>query len=204
VPDLRGRRVSFNVEGSPVDYALRLGFRKFGLTLQDVEVQRISNADTAPALANGAVDAGILPEPGPVLIESRGIGARLARASELVPVQTGSIIVIGPSMRERGDATITRFLVAYVRGLRDALAAIQGDHLTDPAVLAVLSKWTNLPPDTITQAIASPVAPDGRLDLEDLNRQQDFWVQEGLVPTRADLSQFVEYKYIDAARAQLQ
>jgi NitT/TauT family transport system substrate-binding protein len=203
MPDLRGRRVSFNVEGSPVDYALRLGFRRFGMGVQDVDVQRLSNSDTAPALANGAVDAGILPEPGPVLIETRGIGTRLARASEMVSPQTGSIIVIGPSMRDRGDAVITRFVSAYVRGLRDSLAAMQGDHIVDPAVLTILSKWTNLPAETIMRAEAIAVPPDGRLDLDDLNRQQDFWAEEGLIPTRTDLSKFVEYKYVDAARAQV-
>jgi len=201
LPDLRGKRVSFNVEGSPVDYALRHGFQKYGLSLQDVEVQRISNTDTAPALANGALDAGILPEPGPVLIESRGIGVRLLEASEMVPEQTGSMLTIGPSMSARGDAVITRFLAAYLRGLRDTNAAIKDNHLTDPAVLAIVSKWTNLPSDTIAKATNLPVDANGRIDLDDVIQQQDFWVQQGLVPTPVDLHKFIDYKYIDAARA---
>jgi NitT/TauT family transport system substrate-binding protein len=201
LPDLRGRRVSFNVEGSPVDYALRHGFEKYGLSLQDVEVQRLSNADTAPALANGASDAGILPEPGPVLIETRNIGVRLLEASEMVPEQTGSIVTIGPSMTAKGDPAVTRFLAAYLRGLRDANAALKDNHLVDPAVLAIVSKWTNLPAETITKARSSAVDPNGRIDLDDVTRQQDFWVREGLVPTPADLRQFIDYKYVDAARA---
>ena len=203
LPDLRGRRVSFNVEGSPVDYSLRHGFQKFGLSLQDVEVQRVSNSDTAPALANGAMDAGILPEPGPVLIESRNIGVRLMEAKEMVPEQTGSMLTIGPSIRAKGDTVITRYLAAYLRGLRDSLGALQDNHITDPAVLAIVSKWTNLPPETITKAVSLPIDANGRIDLDDVTRQQDFWVREGLVPTPADLRQFVDSKYIDAARAQL-
>jgi NitT/TauT family transport system substrate-binding protein len=203
LPDLRGRRVSFNVEGSPVDYALRHGFQKYGLTLQDVEVQRVSNTDTAPALANGAMDAGILPEPGPVLIETRNIGVRLLEAKDMVPEQTGSIITIGPSIRAKGDAVITRYLAAYLRGLRDSVGALKDNHLTDPAVLAIVSKWTNLPPETITKAVALPVDVNGRIDLDDVMRQQDFWVREGLVPTPADLRQFVDTKYVEAARAML-
>ncbi|HZR98042.1 MAG TPA: ABC transporter substrate-binding protein [Chloroflexota bacterium] len=203
LPDLRGRRVSFNVEGSPVDYALRNGFQKYGLSLQDVEVQRVSNTDTAPALANGATDAGILPEPGPVLIETRGIGVRLMEASDMVGDQTGSMLTIGPSMTARGDAVITRYLAAYLRGLRDTTAAIKDNHLTDPDVLAIVGKWTNLPADTISKAVTLPVDVNGRIDLDDVIRQQEFWVREGLVPTPVDLRQFVDYQYVDAARALL-
>jgi NitT/TauT family transport system substrate-binding protein len=203
LPDLRGRRVNFNVEGSPVDYALRLGFQKYGLTLQDVEVQRVSNSDTAPALANGAMDAGILPEPGPVLVETRNIGVRLLEAKDMVSEQTGSIVAIGPSIRAKGDAVITRYLAAYLKGLRDSVGALKDNHLTDPAVLAIVSKWTNLPPETITKATALPVDVNGRIDMDDIIRQQDFWVREGLVPTPADLRQFVDSKYVEAAQATL-
>jgi NitT/TauT family transport system substrate-binding protein len=160
----------------------------------------VSNSDTAPALANGATDAGILPEPGPVLIETRDIGVRLMEASEMVGNQTGSMLTIGPSMTARGDAVITRYVAAYLRGLRDATAAIKDNHLTDPAVLAIVGKWTNLPPDTISKAVTLPVDVNGRIDLDDVIKQQEFWVREGLVPTPVDLHKFVEYKYVDAAR----
>ncbi|HEY7062540.1 MAG TPA: hypothetical protein VII06_13755 [Chloroflexota bacterium] len=43
--------------------------------------------------------------------------------------------------------------------------------------------------------------PDGRIDLDDLTRQQAFWAQEGLVPTKVDLTRYVDYKYLDAALA---
>jgi ABC-type nitrate/sulfonate/bicarbonate transport system substrate-binding protein len=119
----------------------------------------------------------------------------------MVPEQTGSMMAIGPSMRAKGDPVITRFIAAYLRGLRDATAALKDNHLTDPAVLAIVSKWTTLPSDTISKAVALPVDVNGRIHLDDVIRQQDFWVAEGLVPTPADLRQFVDYKYVDAARA---
>ena len=56
---MSSRRVSFNVEGSPVDYQLRNTFFKEGLTLQDVDVLRVSNTDTGAALSNSAIDAGV-------------------------------------------------------------------------------------------------------------------------------------------------
>jgi ABC-type nitrate/sulfonate/bicarbonate transport system substrate-binding protein len=78
IQDLKGRRVSFGVEGSPPDYGMRVAFQMSGVSLQDVEVLRLPNPDLAAGLANGGVDAGVGAEPFPVQIESRGIGVRLA------------------------------------------------------------------------------------------------------------------------------
>jgi NitT/TauT family transport system substrate-binding protein len=203
IPDLKGRRISFNVEGSPVDYTLRVAFQRSGLSLDDVEVQRVTNTDLAAALANNAVDAGVVPEPLSTNIESRGIGVRLLDVQELVGRQGGSIVTVGPSFLSRGDAVITRFLVAYLKGLRDYSAAIQDNHVVAADVLEMINKWTRIPPESIAQAVTLGADPSGRIDLEDMNRQQDFWNREGLVPVKADLSRFVDYRYLDAAHAQL-
>jgi NitT/TauT family transport system substrate-binding protein len=202
VQDLKGHRVSFNVEGSPVDYTLRNAFLKAGLTLNDVQVERVVNTDLATALANGAVDAGVVPEPVPVLIESRGIGVRFDVQRE-VGRQLAAFMVVGPSMLSRGDASTTRFLIAYVRGLREFVGGVKDDRLADPQVLEIMSKWTRLPAETLAQAVTEPPSADARIDLQDMNNQQEFWVREGLVPQRADLSKFVVTRYLDAALAQL-
>ena len=201
--DLRGRRVSFNVEGSPVDYTLRVAFQRVGMRLDEVEVQRVVNTDLAAALANAGTDAGVVPEPIPTLIETRGIGVRLGDVQELAGPQTGSFIVIGPSMMARPDAHTVRFLVGYLKGLRDYLASIQDGRVADPQAREIISKWTRIPVETIAQAAAPGAPADGRLDLDDLNRQQDFWEREGLVPIKADLARFVDYRYLEAALAQL-
>jgi NitT/TauT family transport system substrate-binding protein len=201
--DLKGRRVSFNVEGSPVDYQLRNTFFKEGLTLQDVDVLRVSNTDTGAALSNGAIDAGVASDPLPVLIENRGIGVRFLSTKDYIGRQIGGILVVGPSMLSRGDATNTRFLVGFLKGVRDYLAAIHADRVTDPAALENISKWTNVPADVIAQVSTPGSEPNGRIDLPELIRQQDFWEREGLVPTKADLAQFVETRYLEAALQQV-
>ncbi|HLH27095.1 MAG TPA: ABC transporter substrate-binding protein [Chloroflexota bacterium] len=201
VADLRGRRVSFNVEGSPIDYALRNMLPKEGVSLQEVEIQRLTNSDLPAALANGAVDAGAVSDPLP--IERSGIGRRIRSSNDVLGKLSGSTLVIGPSMRARAAEVGVRFLVAYLKGLRDYRAALQNNRVVEPEVIEILSRWTHVPADAIAQSTAADLVPNGRIDLDDLNRQQDFWVREGLVPTRVDLAQFVDYHYLDAALARL-
>jgi len=203
IQDLKGRRVSFNVEGSPVDYTLRLAFQQNGLNLNDVEVQRVVNTDLAAALANNAVDAGVVPEPLPTLIENRGVGMRALDVQALAGRQEAGLMVVGPSMLSRPDAVTTRFVVAHMKGIRDYLAAIKDGTVSDPPMLEILSKWTRIPTETIGQAYHSGPDANGRIDIDDMNRQQDFWEREGLVPTKADMAKFIEYKYLEAALPQL-
>ena len=200
--DLKGKRVSFNVEGSPVDYQLRKVFLSQGMTLQDLDVVRLANTDLAAALANGAVEAGVASDPLPVMIEQRGIGVRFVNSGDVIGPQPSGLLVVGPGMASRGDATATRFLVAFLHGLRDELGAIHEHKITDPDVLAILSKWTKVPAATIGEVDTPGADPSGRIDLANMKEQQEFWVQEGQVPTRADLDRFVDYKYLDAALAQ--
>ncbi len=201
--DLKGKRVSFNVEGSPVDYQLRRALLAQGLTLADFDVARLANSDLAAALANGAVDAGTASDPLPVLIEERGIGVRFLNTADVIGPQPSGLLVAGPSLLERGDAITTRFVAAFLKGLRDSIAATHDHHVDDPAVLEIISKWTRVPAETIAQVHTPTADPSGRIDLANLNEQQDFWAHEGQVPTKANLDQFVEYKYLDAAAAQV-
>jgi NitT/TauT family transport system substrate-binding protein len=200
VPDLRGRRVSFNIEGSVVDYALRNMLPKLGLPVADVEVQHLSNTDAGPALVNGAVDAAVVSDPTP--LEARGIATRLVGSFDVIGRQTAGLLVVGPSMRSKGDAP-TRFLIAYLKGVRDLDAALRANKVTDPQILEVLSRWTNIPVETIAQTPFAENIPNARIDFEDLDQQQDFWIREGLVSGHVDLRQFVDTKYLDAAVARL-
>ncbi len=205
VQDLRGKRVSLMVEGAPIDFTMRRVLYQNGLTLQDIEVQRLSMPDTVPALANDAIDAGAVVEPFPLLIESRGIGVRgLGGVQNMVWRDAASIVVVGPSLLSRGDAANVAFMKGFVKGLRDLEATLQNQRISDPSAVEIVSRWTKIPADVVGRAAITGAPPNGRLDLDDLSRQQDFWAQEGEVRTKADLNSFVEYKYLDAAVAQLQ
>jgi ABC-type nitrate/sulfonate/bicarbonate transport system substrate-binding protein len=201
--DLRGRRVSFHVEGSSADYILRDAFYRNGLTLQDVEVQRLGNRDIPPALANGAVDAAVAPEPVPVAVEAQGTAVRWSILRDVVGLHVASSLLAGPSLLSRGEGPVTRLVTAVIQGQREFNAGIQNGKVTDSGIREILSKWTNLPSQTIALTTVIEGPPNGRIDLDDLELQQDFWLGEGLRLERLDLGKFVESKYVDAAVANL-
>jgi NitT/TauT family transport system substrate-binding protein len=201
VQDLRGKRISFNIEGSVVDYALRRIFPKEGVPLDEIEIQRLANSDLAPAMANGAVDAGAVSDPLP--IERAGVAVRLFNSKDIIGPVSTAVLAMGPSMQSKGDAVAVRFMKGYLKGMRDYEAARQPDgRVNDPAIVEILSQWTKIPPEIVAQTAISEPVPNGAIDLDELNEVQAFWVREGLVQTPVDLKQFVDTRYAEAARAQ--
>jgi hypothetical protein len=155
------------------------------------------------ALGNSALDAGVAVEPLVGMMESRGIAMRAFDVLNQVWKDQASLVLVGPSLLSRPDAAGTAFMVGFLRGLRDVEAALQDQKVVEPALHEIISRWTNIPAEVVARASFSGAPPNGRILLDDLVRQQDFWLQEGDVRARADLNAFVEYKYLDAAIAQL-
>ena len=133
IDDLRGKRVSFHIEGSGADYTMRNFFYMNGLkTLQDVDVHRLGNPDIGPALANGAVDLAYGPEPVPTALQQAGIAVPSYPVTETVGQHYSAILVAGPGLLGRGDGPTTRFVTAFVQGLRDFNAGIRDRKVVDP------------------------------------------------------------------------
>lgn len=198
VADLKGKKVSLNVEGSPADYGIRNILIKSGLSLKDVDLQRVVNADMTVAFANKGIDAGVASEPIGTQIVQKGLAVRLANSADFIGNQTGSFLAYGPSFLNRTDDVPNRFMGAYLRGYRDYVTALKDGKMTNQDDLAIVSKWTKIPAETIALVPVPPPPPDARVDLADLIRQQDFWKSQGVVPAGVDLNKLVDYKYLDA------
>jgi ABC-type nitrate/sulfonate/bicarbonate transport system substrate-binding protein len=196
VQDLRGKRVSFATEGSPIDYMMRNLLRQNSLTMEDMEVVRLTSADALVGLQNRAVDVATAAEPFPTQVETMGAAAKWLNDGDVVPGFQISAIMY--SERFAGQPEVARaFMVAYVRAVRDWLDADSGRG--DEAMRAAISKWTTVPADVIRVAGAPYIRPDGRVDVDDMNKQQDFWIREGVMRDRLDLTPFVETSHADYA-----
>jgi NitT/TauT family transport system substrate-binding protein len=148
------------------------------------------------------VDLAYWPEPVPTALQQAGIAVPSYPVTETVGQQYAAILVAGPGLLGRGDGPTTRFVTAFVKGLRDFNAGIRDRKVVDSGLRDILSKWTGLSVEIITLAATDP-APDGRLDSTQVSRQHEFWLRETGQGQGVDLTKFVEPKYLDAVLAQL-
>ncbi|HLH22563.1 MAG TPA: ABC transporter substrate-binding protein [Chloroflexota bacterium] len=194
--DLRGRRVSFATEGSPIDYMMRNLLDQNNMTMDDMDVQRLTSADAMVGLQNRAVDVATAAEPFPTQAEQMGVAVKWLNDGDVVPGYQISTIMYSEKFVAQ-PAAPRAFMVAYVRSVRDYLAADSGR--ADEGMREAISKWTTVPADLIAQSGAAYIRPNGRVDVDDMYKQQDFWIRHGVMKDRVDLTPFVDMSYVDYA-----
>lgn len=199
VADLKGRSVDGGPDGSSISFMLNQALLGAGMTRADVKYSGrfTSPADWVAALANDAVDAFAAVEPFATQFEQRGLVARLVSSATIMPWFQESFFVASAKYVETNRDVVKRFLMAYVKAAREVDAA--GGKWT-PDQLAILAKWTRVPEATIGQ-IPGPqyYGQLGRVKVDSLIRQQDYWASIGQVKTKIDVASLVDATIIEEA-----
>jgi NitT/TauT family transport system substrate-binding protein len=167
VGDLKGKRVAIaGGGGSAGAYVVDAGLRTVGLTIKDVQVVNIANADIPLALKNGSVDGGLAGVPFANQAVSEGWGAPLLQNWE-AGAATTSFLYSGKFMKER-PAVAERFMVALMKGSR----AMQGADYGSEKNMAIWEKYTGVKPDVIKAGIPLDYSPDMAIAKENIVKQE--------------------------------
>jgi NitT/TauT family transport system substrate-binding protein len=198
---LRGRTIAntppLNATGLSV--ALSRGLASVGIADTEVTMQPLPFTDIPAALAGGAVEAGMMPEPLVTQAARNGIAVRLHGSDELYPNQETNPLGFGESFyRDRAEAA-RRFMVAYLQASRDWVNAF--DHGIDrPAVIAILTKHMSLKDPAIWEAIVpAGINPDGYSLFQSGIDDQDWYLAKGTLQQRVDVPTIVDHSFVDYA-----
>jgi NitT/TauT family transport system substrate-binding protein len=197
--DLRGLRVglpSLNSSlGANFARLLALGH----LTAEDVEVTEIPPPELAAAMTNGAIDAALIQEPFSSRLVQAGTSVRWRSVGDINPHHQATVLLYAPGFPPRDPDAATHFLVAYLRGVRDYIAAMQGGGDPMP-IYEILAEYTAIKDLNLYTTLAPNVyAPNGRPNRASLEADQELWVAQGRISQRANLAAAVDTQYLDRA-----
>ena len=200
IKDLRGLKVGEPaLRSNLVEYALEKG----GLTLRDVQEVQLSFSDLVLGLANGSLDAAMLAEPWVTKALAAGGAVRLIQGDVIAPDHMmTSIIYGGPFMKSKPDAA-RKFMVAYLKGVRYYSDVLNNGHMAGSKsddVIAILMKYTGIKDPSIYRSITpNGVDPNGRVNMESLKRDLQFYKDFGLVKSDVTVEQAVDLSYVNDA-----
>jgi NitT/TauT family transport system substrate-binding protein len=199
--DLRGMRVAVPARGITPEAALAAWLRQSGLTLDDVEIAEMGFPDHPTALASRAIDASMTIEPFIVRALDLGAATIYQRTDELFPgYQIAEVLYSSQFASEQPDAA-RRFMSAYLRALRfynDGF--VRGDQARRQEAIASLVRHTGVTDPALYDRMIMPgLDPDGRMSVESLKSDQEFWLQRGIQQSRVDIDALVDYTFADAA-----
>lgn len=203
VADLKGRNVNWAVRGSYPDVFFYRLFAKHGMTIKNVEIQTIGFGDALAALSTRRLDAGFVIEPLVTFAEARGMGKVLLRGGEVDPGAVLSIMVYSPAFAKNTDLA-TRFMVAYLKGVRDYHDAFFLKKEQDAAI-DILTKHLSIKDPNVWKAMG-PLHTDvnGSINVTDIKAQAAIYKELGQVSgPLPDIDKYVDTRFIDGAVKQL-
>jgi NitT/TauT family transport system substrate-binding protein len=181
--NLRGRTIAMIPPGlgagnGPVLYA---GLQQAGLTLNDVTVQQLSFPDMIAALANGAIDAGLMGEPFLSRSLAQGSIVRMMGNDEIYPGFTVAALCFTPTFYNN-RAAARAFVKAYVRASRDYMAAVTGrtSEADRVQIETTLSSYTRIDPATIRDMVPVSLSLNGLPNQDSLLYGYRFYLDQGI------------------------
>jgi NitT/TauT family transport system substrate-binding protein len=144
-----------------------------GLTLGDVQPVEVNFPDVPAALANGAIAGGLLGEPLTTLAEDRG-QIHVLSEDFINNVQVTAVYFGGDFIRRHTDHAIG-FMAAWLRACRD----LAGPGFRQPEVGRIVQKYTGVPADIVVRARRPYYEPNGKMNLNDFVRLEQFFRTRG-------------------------
>jgi NitT/TauT family transport system substrate-binding protein len=200
--DLRGKTFSvFTLEASQeVELAYHLGL--VGLTLADVNILEIPSPDQPTAFANRTMDATWSIEPAVALLVDRGLAVRLFGSEERHPNQQTSTIMYSEQFANQRDLA-TRWMVAYLRGLRDyndAFVAGRGRE----EIVQILERAKVVTDRALLERFGlTGLNPNGYVNRQSLQEMHDYFVRKGTITQPVALDDLVDDSFVTGALARI-
>lgn len=168
---LRGRRFAMNPVGQ-TGYLAALFLKRYGLKISDVTVVRLPATAERHALDAGTVD--LVARSDPFFYQLMQGGHRLlAGGSTLAPRAHLAVLVFGPSLLRRNRDLGQRFMVGYLRAVRQ-----YNEGHTDRNV-ALVSHGLGLDTTDLRKMCWPATRPDGAINLPSLTDYQQWGVETG-------------------------
>ncbi|HVO15719.1 MAG TPA: ABC transporter substrate-binding protein [Alphaproteobacteria bacterium] len=200
VAQLKGRKIASLVPGGVVEYLLSLALKSGGLTMDDVQViAPLGFPQMVDALATGAVDAALVAEPFGTMSVKKGVAVTLENkhdlGEQLLWIQTNRDFA-----KEHPNA-VTNFLIAYLKAARD----IDRETWKGDKIVAIMQKYTKVPPEIMKAAAPPVLPPSGALNLESIMAQQRYHMSRGRLTYKEPIpvEEFTDHAFLDRALAQL-
>jgi ABC-type nitrate/sulfonate/bicarbonate transport system substrate-binding protein len=202
--DLKGLTVNFSTQGSTLYQFSNRMLDKAGLKPADLKVQNLTGfPDILPAYSNKGLDASWLIEPFIAQGAEQGLLSKYQTAAEMFGPQQNTVIVYAPNFSTQRVDAGKKFMIGYIRGLRDWIDAVDRNKDYD-AIIGIMTKESSLKDPAIYKKIALPAFdPNGALFLDAIKVNQQWYVDHGDVKNPIDVDKIYDPQYLEYAIGQL-
>jgi NitT/TauT family transport system substrate-binding protein len=198
-PDLRGRTLGLNARASVNDYIASLAAERGGFPLAELNMVEMGFGEQVTALANAAIDVAILAEPLATVVAERGTGVKWRELADLEPGLQVTVLLYSPGFSTERAAVARRWMIAYLRGVRDYMDALIHGKDRDRMIDALVKHTPNKDPALYDRIGMALIDPNGEVNRASLERQLRWISTLGVLQGTVTLDDVVDPSF--AARA---
>ncbi len=199
--DLKGKKVAVIANGAADESVLHQALLKAGLKDDDVEKVFLAFPQHLPAFANKAIDAAISSEPGITTMTRAGVAVRFVGLDDFYPVQQTAMLLINGKFAD-DRAAVTKFLKAYLRGVRAYDATLKDGKIAGPgadAMIQNISEMTGIKDlSLLKQAVPVFIDPNGKVSRPSIDTDLTYFQARGLVSKDITTAGIVDMSFVES------
>lgn len=183
--DLKGRKIALNATGGIQEYLLAHALQPAKLSVTDVDEVTMGFPDEVPAFKNGAIDAGMPPEP--FLTNSLDQGFITVLVPNPKPDALITALLYGSNLLAPGKESTAS---GVLKALRRASAELQTkEQILSDENVAIWSKWSKIPEAEIRKEVPNVYPPNLELDVNSVLDQQQVLLSAGRLEYKQPLNE---------------
>lgn len=193
---LQGRRVVIdptNFEGYYVEKLLN----GVDLTLDNIEIVTVPDAVLPEAFEKGTIDLAAISEPWVTRVLQTGHAALWMPAQQVIPDFQFAFVLYGPSLLDENPDAGRRFMVAYLKAVR------QHNRGKTERNLEILAKYTGLDREFLMQACWPPFRDDGQVNVQSVFDFQIWGTEKGYLESAVTEDHFWDSSFVEYANEAL-
>lgn len=198
--DLKGMTLALTaLSGVSQEILLEKILNRAGLSLSDVKLVKLAYSEMNLALREAHIDATLQLEPYLSQAVAEGYARAVLPSFEVYPDQQSAVLMYSAAFRAKRDLA-TRFMVAYLQGIRDYEAALDEKGILDQATAAKLSKYTNIEdPATWKSMIPVGLNPNGHVNMTGLAEDLRWFGSRKHLKKTVTVEASVDHSFVDGA-----
>jgi NitT/TauT family transport system substrate-binding protein len=201
--DFKGMKVALTAPGASSNPMMDAALRQFGLSFKDIEPVYLGYPQHVAALVNKGVDAGLTAEPSATQAIRLGAAVRITTDDVFDPYHQAAVLLYSAKFAQERHEAATKFMQAYIRGVRFYNDALAGGRLAGPnadAVVSILTQYTPIKDPAIYRDISPQGCnPDGYVNEASLRTDFAFYKAQGWIEGDVKPDQLVDNSFVAAA-----
>jgi len=196
--DLNGMKLASGL-AAPSSWFVSTLAQQAGITEKDFDIVQLGLPNVIAGLGNKSIDAACINEPHATLVLKRVNGVRIMSMDKFRPNFPNGWLLYGQGITKRNPEAGRRFMVAYMRALRDYRKAFIDAKVRAPELTAMLRKYNmELTPDT--PMLDFPAS--GEPSFVAVDELVQWHLRMGNIRAVPDLKSMVDDSYLKYALAQ--